>query len=381
MARNRVIYQSEALYVSENILSTATTKHVQLDRVQSANYNFSISRQDINQYGELARIDSVVLDPPTVNIDFSYYLTDGTNERALGFYVQTGAVGQGNFPSGHMTATSGKNLFIVTTAEGNDHNSNTTISNTKSVIGIGNAFLSDYTLDVAVGSLPTVSVTMEGANIVATGVTGTLTGGISGINPAVDPTNGTSYASTGILLPSGKSDLGNGGASVISALRPGDVTLTFGNITGAGSGVIADLANNADGIHIQSASLSVPLSRSPLQRLGTRFPFARTVDFPVNATLNVSAIVNEVTAENLASILDSNITTELKLTIKKPGSSGATDAMIYTIKGAKLDSESFSSSIGSNKTVDLVFSTQIGGPNDIDHGVFVSGIGSTALFA
>jgi len=382
MARNRVIYQSEALYVSENILSTTTGKHVQLDRVQSANYNFSISRQDINQYGELARIDSVVLDPPTVNIDFSYYLTDGTNERALGFYVQNSTqTGSGNFPSGHMTATSGKNLFIVTTAEGNDHNSNNTIGNTKSVIGIGNAFLSDYTLDVAVGSLPTVSVTMEGANIVATGVTLTTGSGISGINPAVDPTDGASYASTGIALPSGKSDLGNGGTSVISALRPGDVTLTFGNITGAGSGVIADLSDNSHGIHIQSASLSVPLSRSPLQRLGTRFPFARTVDFPVTATLTVNAIVNEITAENLSSVLDSNINTDLTLTIKKPGTGGLTNAMIFTMKEAKLDSESFSSSIGSNKTVDLVFSTQIGGPNDSTHGVFVSGIGSTTLFA
>jgi hypothetical protein len=377
MARNRVIYQSEALYVSEDILSTTTGKHKQLDRVQSANYNFSISRQDINQYGELARIDSVVLDPPTVNLDFSYYLTDGTNERALGFYVQTGAGTSANFPSGHMTATSGKNFFIVTTAEGTDHNSNATIGNTKSVIGIGNGFLSDYTLDLAVGSLPTVSVTIEAANIVATGVSQTSASGISGINPAINPTDGASYASTGIALPSGASNLGNGG---ISALRPGDVTLTFGGITGSGSGVIADLANNSDGIHIQSASLSVPLSRSPLQRLGTRFPFARTVDFPVTSTLTVNAIVNEITAENLAAILDSNITTDLTLTIKKPGTGGATNAVIYNIKGAKLDSESFSSSIGSNKTVDLVFSTQIGGPNDIDHGVFVSGIGNGAVY-
>jgi hypothetical protein len=378
MARNRVIYQSEALYVSEDILSTTTGRHRQLDRVQSANYNFSISRQDINQYGELARIDSVVLDPPTVNLDFSYYLTDGTNERALGFFVQTGVSGTtGNFPSGHMTATSGKNFFIVTTAEGNDHNSNKTIGNTKSVIGIGNGFLSDYTLDLAVGSLPTVSVTIEAANIIATGVDQTNASGISGINPAINPTNGASYASTGITLPSGASNLGNGG---ISALRPGDVTLTFGDITGAGSGVIADLANNADGIHIQSASLSIPLSRSPLQRLGTRFPFARTVDFPVSSTLTVNAIVNEITAENLAAVLDSNITTDLTLTIKKPGTSGLTNAMVYTIKGAKLDSESFSSSIGSNKTVDLVFSTQIGGPSDLDHGVFVSGIGSSSVF-
>ena len=378
MARNRVIYQSEALYVSENVNSTGVLKHVQLDRVQSANYNFSISRQDINQYGELARIDSIVLEPPTVNLDFTYYLTDGSNERALGFYVQTGALAEGNFASGHMTTTSGKNFFIATSAEGSDLNYDSNSTDIKSLIGIGNGFLSDYTLDLAVGSLPTVSVTIEGANILATGSsieTGIGYTGITGKNPAINPENGASYASTGILLPTGRTNLGN---SSISALRPGDVTITFGDITGEGSGVIADLAGGSNGIHVQTASLSIPLSRSPLQRLGSRFPFARTVDFPVTSTLTVNAILNEITAENLASTLNENKNTTITLTIKKPNSD--TTAMIYVLKKAKLDSESFSSSIGSNKTVDLTFSTQVGGPNDTGNGVFVSGIGSGSVF-
>jgi hypothetical protein len=85
MARNRVIYQSEALYVSEDASQIATGKHKQLERVQSANYNFSISRTDINQYGQLGRLDSLVLEAPTVAADFSYYLTDGMNEKALRF--------------------------------------------------------------------------------------------------------------------------------------------------------------------------------------------------------------------------------------------------------------------------------------------------------
>mgnify|MGYP001382358610 FL=1 len=38
-----------------------------------------------------------------------------------------------------------------------------------------------------------------------------------------------------------------------------------------------------------------------------------------------------------------------------------------------LDSESFSSAIGDNKTVDLTFSTQIGGPEQEGVGVFISG--------
>ena len=80
MARNRVIYQSEALYTSKDASSRLTGDHRQLHRVQSANFNYTINRQDINQFGELARIDSVVLDPPTVSTDFSYYLTDGMNE-------------------------------------------------------------------------------------------------------------------------------------------------------------------------------------------------------------------------------------------------------------------------------------------------------------
>lgn len=379
MARNRVIYQSEALYVSSGILSSGVSQHVQLDRVQSANYNFSISRQDINQYGELARIDSISLEPPTVNLDFSYYLTDGSNERALGFYVQTGSVSSlGNFPSGHMTTTSGRNFFIATSTEGDDLNYATTSGQIKSVIGIGNGFISDYTLDIAVGSLPTVSVTVEGANIAASGSfisTGVGFSGITGQNPSINPENGIANSGTGVLLPTGKTNLGN---ALISALRPGDVTLTFGVITGDGSGVIADLAANSNGIHIQSASLSVPLSRSPLQRLGSRFPFARAVDFPVTSTLTVNAILNEITAENLSNTLNNNITTDITLTIKKP--SDNTVAMIYVMKKARLVSESFSSSIGSNKSVDLTFSTQIGGPNDTGNGLFVSGIGTGTIF-
>jgi hypothetical protein len=386
MARNRVIYQSDALYVSENLLSTASGKHRQLDRVQSANYNFAINRQDINQYGQLARIDSVVLDTPTVNLDFSYYLTDGSNERALGFNVLTGVGGTtGSFLSGMMTEVSGDNMYVITSSEGLDANlvTNSTGDNIKSVIGFGNVFVTDYTLDVAVGSLPTVSVTAEASNINATlsgivrnsGASGTIVNsGVGTFSPAVNPSGGLPYTGTFVILPSGTN---NTGANTVSALRYGDVTLSLGTIN---SGILSDISAGLDGIHIQSASLSVPLARTPLQRLGSKFPYARLVDFPLNVTLNVSAILNEVTAENLATTIDTNPTVDITLAIKKPGISDNANAMVYVLKGAKLDSESISSSIGSNKTVDLVFSTQIGGTNDTVNGLFVSGFGTGNVF-
>ena len=100
MARNRVIYQSEALFVNHQysghqtiditaghtVGATAATApgitadaFHQIARVQNANYSFSINRTDINQFGNLARIDTAVIEAPTVSLDFSYLLTDGTN--------------------------------------------------------------------------------------------------------------------------------------------------------------------------------------------------------------------------------------------------------------------------------------------------------------
>lgn len=43
MPRNRVIYQSEGLYVSKATHSTEASDHYQLDRIQSMNYAFQYS--------------------------------------------------------------------------------------------------------------------------------------------------------------------------------------------------------------------------------------------------------------------------------------------------------------------------------------------------
>ena len=367
MSRNRVIYQSEAFFVSESAASTGSENHAQLERVQSANFSYTINRQDINQFGELARLDSVILDPPTVNTDFSYYLTDGYNERALGFYVETGAdaTGKGRgiaqFASGQMIGGSGQNAFIVTSPEGIDINTITGTSTGESVIGIGNCYLSDYSLDMSVGSIPTVSVSMEGANIRSDA------DALAIDNPAVDQEAGTALGGT-IALPTPTT-----GLSAIAALRPGDIAVSITNFDGD---TIADI-NGAGAAHVQSVSLSLPLSRTPLDRLGSRFPFAREVDFPLTITMAISAIVNETTAFQLADKL--NVGAKSAQVTLKDATGLA--AMIWTLSGAKVDSESFSSSIGSNQSVDLTISAQVGGINDYTHGLFVSGANSSGVYS
>ena len=372
MARNRVIYQSEALYVSKNINSTASGEHAQLKRVQSANYNFSIERQDVNQFGQLARIDALVLKSPTVALDFTYYPTDGYNEKALGFYVQTGSLTEANFASGQMGGSSGQNFYIITAEEGSDLNTLAGASalSGKSAIAIGNGFLSNYTFNASVGNLPTASVSIEGLNIKSSTISGTSNGDTGNFvsSPTISPISGTELGYTGRLVSPTEAT----GTNQTSALRPGDLTISFGDYTGstASGSPLAALAGN-DGINIQSVSLALPLSRTPIERLGSKFAFARVVDFPIVSTLNVSAILNEIQSKSLAQMLDDNSKRDITLTIKKPGQT--TNAMVFKFKGSQLQSESFSSSIGANKTVDLVFQTQVGGPTDTSNGIYLSG--------
>ena len=381
MARNRVIYQSEGLYVSSGLSSKTATEHKQLKRVQSANYSFEITRQDVNQFGQLARIDALVLQSPTVSLDFSYYLADGFNESALGFYMQgtgapAGPVTEGNFASGQMISSSGINFYIVTDSEGIDLNYDTGSANAlsgKGIIGIGNGFITDYTVNAAVGDLPTISVSVEGLGFNASSYT--VSGNLTGFNtPAINPALGTKlFTGTGDYVKLPLPTTGDG----VTALRPGDITLSFGGFTGTGGTPTSTVDGSSDAFNIQSVSLSLPMSRTPIERLGSRFAFARVTDFPVTATMSVNALVNEVQARNLADMIDDGTERDITLTINAPGTS--TPAVKYTFKAARLDSESYSSDIGSNKSVDLSFSTQIGGPNDTVHGIYFSGASAKAF--
>ena len=71
ISRNRVIYQSQAVFSAPTGVTTITAASHSIRRVQSCNYNFSVARQDINQFGELAAIDRLILQEPTVAVDMS----------------------------------------------------------------------------------------------------------------------------------------------------------------------------------------------------------------------------------------------------------------------------------------------------------------------
>ena len=423
MARNRVIYQSQALFIAPSstgvqvsgvnaagtnltaspftpvntgsfISGISTLK--KMDRIQNCNFNFTINRQDINEFGKLARIDSIVMEAPTVGLDFSYYVTDGYNERLMGFNItgvtDTNLVNGAQAISGLLSDLQGNNYYILTVDEGEDVVGGT-LSPNSTIVGIGNGFISEYSFEASVGAIPTASVTVEAfniksdssetitgvstANVPASSVVGANITSITGSSPAIDlfATPATKLTSVGSAYKLDYSRdftgaIGNNagvnftgfttGVSTVSALRPGDIVLSLGSSIGM---------TNLTDAHIQSFSFTLPLSRTILQRLGNTFGFARVVDVPINMDVTISAIVSELKDQNLFDALTSG-TQNLSITLKD---SSSTNKIVYEIRGALLSSETYSENLGDNQTVDLTYSVQIGGANDTTAGLFMSG--------
>ena len=369
MARKRVIYQSEALFVMGSgtvhddngramtmVQGDATTighaeTGTQLIRVQEANYSFDMNRTDVNQFGNLAAIDRVIIEQPTVSLDFSYYVSSGENESLLGFNLDGATSAVTNF----LNATSDvKNYHIYIQEEGADASLGET--GTAKSIGLGNGTLTNYTLDAAVGDMPTANLTAECFNM-------RFYDAVTGEKPSINPLDGTNQGGD-FLLPQPSS--GDG----YSCLRHGDIMVTISGTKGL---VTGDLK-------VQNFSFALGLDREPIQKLGTKFNFSREITFPVTPTLSFDAIIGDVSASNLADLLNvDDPEVDLMVRMNKPNAGAAAgpevgylnNAFSLAMKGCKLDSQSFTSNIGDNKSVSLGYSTQIGGASDTVHNVFM----------
>jgi len=363
MARNRIIYQNELLFVSPSATGNQNLNGDDrpgesflrsIKRLQSVNYGFSVNRTDTYQYGQLARIDSKVLNAPTVSLDFSYYLTDGKNEHLLGFDTTNAS----NFlHKDFINDGEGRNYYVYTGPEGSDAIG--TVDQLaaqddakKSVVAIGNGFVSSYSLNAAVGGMPVVSVSVEGANIQADSSQ-------KGQNPAINPSEGTQYSNNYIVE---NEYIVTGEAS--ACLLPGDIEVDLGDASLLST--VTD-SNTESASHIQSVSVDLPLGRTNMERLGNAFGYAKMLDVPITASISVSAILadKKSSSQSLFTELYAQNSSDLRVAFRKPSSEGSKkgDKQVeFTFNNAVLQSESYGMSIGDNRTVDYVFTTTIGDP-------------------
>jgi hypothetical protein len=394
--RNRIIYQSEALF-ADKATRTSDDGHAdtaqQLFRVQDISHDMDINRTDIFEFGQLAPLTRQIIEAPTVSLDFSYLLADGANEKTIGLVTD----GISNAISGILDDDDKKekNYYVTTVSEYNDVNVSGQAdvnapykANRTTVVGFGNASVTNYTVNVAVGDLPTASVTCEAYNLKFDRPDQALVEGawLSGDAPTINKETSKEYTDK-YLIPTGSS-----GNLEVFSLRPGDVTMTFGAGGGEqdelqiGGAILPtgdpDSASVEDGetpIHIQNFSIEVPLARTPLNRIGSVFPYERAVDFPLDMTVNISALLADMSTGSLVTLMCSD-QDQRDITINCSIPCASNDDvnsrnMQFVVKNAYLQSQNMAATIGDNKTVDLSFTSQFGGVTDQSNGLFISGFG------
>jgi len=400
--RNRVLYQSEALWVGP-IAGGAQGVHPELHRIQDISHDMDITRTDVFEFGRLAALTREIIEPPTVSLDFTYLLADGSNEANMGLEVCDGdAAGgsthwiNGSFPmaaSGIIADTDKqeKNYYVVTAPEFKDLNDDKDVSvadDTRSVVGFGNAAISNYSVNAAVGDFARASISAEAYNLNFQSGLASSAGYLRGEVPSINKETNKAYDGHFNLSEPTTGDLS------VFALRPGDISLKFGATDGSrdqtlqvGGAVLPntdpddtteDLSDGLTPMHIQSFSIEMPVTRTPLNRLGSTFPYYRAVDFPLDVTLNVSAFLADVSTGNLVDLMcNAQDKRQIDIILDFPCSHSLNDSyganMAYRLKGAVLQSQNFASTIGDNKTVDLTFTAQMGGSTDTSNGLFISG--------
>tara|TARA_Y100001937_G_scaffold127757_1_gene201018 strand:+ start:1195 stop:2523 length:1329 start_codon:yes stop_codon:yes gene_type:complete len=417
MARNRIIYQSQALYVGDLTSTEDATKNDELHRVQDISFNVDVPRVDITEFGQLASIGREITEPPTVSLDFSYYLHNGLNESNLGFNVNGTKANARQAAAEQALESAIKdiidtsenkdefNYYILTKPEGQDAHEDTNDGN-DGLIAIGNGFITSLTLEAAVGDYATASCSVEAANITFGDYS---SGGTQGraTNPAIVQSTGLKVNDNNILLPKSTSGLGTGADSSedligITAIRSGDISIQFfsaDELADTDGGTAAEhdadkklkmggaaLPSNAtDGageptsMHIQNFSVELPLSRTPLTRVGSFFPFSREIDFPITGSFSISANVADFQGGDLYDMVCGDDKKNAVITMKNKCSTNLGDGPVeyqIVIKGATLDSQNFSHGIGDQQSVDLTFSVPLGANASSGDGIFL--LGSTS---
>ena len=374
----RVISSNKAVYVTKtgvfngNAAAGSGVEATQLHRIDNFSYNVDIAgaRQDVREFGQLARIATLISSDLTPQCTFGYYLTDGENEHHLGFETVNSLLTASLTPSvqsisGFLSEDSNyreRNIFVVTVGEGNDAFASAAWASPTEhdVVGFGNSFITDYSVDLSVGEIPRADVSFDCGNLRF------YTGVNSGIpNPSINPSVGNAADSGRVALP-----IPSTGDSDVDVLRDGQITLDLQSATPLGIGGV-----NLASLHPQSVSISVPLAREALRELGSSLPYSRPLTLPIDVTMSVSALNSDLVQGQISTLLTGCAGQEKRdIKVSLFDRCNPTDLKLaYVLRNAVLDSQDFGQDLDGNETVDLQFSAQIGGATTTTAGLFLTG--------
>jgi hypothetical protein len=362
MSRNRIFYPVISVNAGPNNPtgyhfssgSSGVTLVQELQRVQNFSWSWKQPRQNILTMGQLAPIDLVITEQPTVDLECSWYMADLSNEQRIGLYV-----------SGNLTALTNilnqtenvRNMFVGVGREGDDWVGEA--PGLGSTFSFLNAYFGSYRVEAAVGGIPTATATFKALNFDA------YTGDV---NVPLNSISANGLVATGLYfsLPSGTT--GNLTDSV-SALRANDIQVSIGSAT---------LGVSPTDLKLQSFSIAFDLSLDYLKKLGQMFAYSIQPKFPVAINTSISAYIGDLASGDLAGLICNDQSYNLTFTLNQPAcpySTGLTPQITMQVLGSKIDGESTSLSVSDTaETIKIDYIAYIGGSNDQTHGLTLSGL-------
>lgn len=339
-----VFYQSEIVSINPKGTGEGLGK-TYFPGVQSVSTSFNIGRQDVSRLGRFSPLPNrQATQDPTINFSIEYVPTGADIENSLGLLGTTSAIdflvsGDSDY---HMVDSKIEISELV-----GQGNSNATINLISGVI-------TSYSFQASVGEIPRTSINIEFLDLGVDAETEV-------VRPVFDDLSPT--------------------------LRPQDIRATFPTgILGLPNDIIQE------GVHLQSFSLSLPLSRVPLIRIGERKPFSRELQSPVIATFQMNALVSDFrsTLATNGGLAPSGNSLEMQrltcgeffnedivVDIFQPNCENSTDTKLisYIFKKPYLDDYNISNSVGGYTSIDLQFSIPVSFDNPSTESNFIiSGI-------
>jgi hypothetical protein len=411
MARKWISYEMLSMFVGSGDAfaggsSNADGSYIsRLDFIQDYAFSFSVDRQALKQIGSYNFASNQTQLAPDVNLKLSYYLNDGWNEDCLGFNITNTSYTK-FLDSEIFSATGDRNFYIAISQDNyKDLNADLTL-NGCNILGVGNAYVNSYNLNVGVGGLATVSCDFIAANATIS------TYGVNNYLPSVDTENTGQTASGanqkyGIAFIDNTNDydryvdqygdltadwqanfayltkyeygkrhwtlFGQGeGRTIYSISRQNRYINRFKSVFNGGCpfGNVSFTASEAYGgdamsfgeifSNIQSFDLSINFERKSLYGFGNNYPFARKLQRPLVGNVSIETLVSGFSEENLAETFSKedvsisgynfNVIFKNNANVSKLG---------LRISGAKLDSYQIGAQINGQSAVSTSWSFPI----------------------
>lgn len=350
LTRNRVIYAGTDVLVSDAPSWSGQTGQNSLKllkRVQSSAISISNPVSRSKQIGSADFAFEKYVTAPEISVDLSYFISDNSNELILGL----NATGNEGFLKNLSATGQDRNLFFILTDENGEDAHDLTDMVGNDVFALGNVFLTNYGIQAEVGSIPQASVSFSCLNMVFQSYSGTGTNGST--VPAITLYNGNKstekYLLTGYNMnPSNYLSNQNVRAT---ALQPGDIVLNMPQTIMGGVRYSGNVPAT-----INSLQISVPIERRDLLGFGSNYPYEKKLLYPIIGTLSFNGTFDEAVTGDFSNIFSDENNYDFTFGLKK---SDGTTGLKIDIFDARVESQSFDLSIGSNMTFQSEFSFKI----------------------